>query len=152
MIMKICSRCGNRLPTGAHCPCEKRRHIEYDKYSRDRKSAGFYHSAEWLRARHLALSMSDGMDVYEYMKSGEISAADTVHHIVPLKDNWERRLDPDNLIPVSSRNHDEIHRLYGTGKEQTEAELFRMLSEFKHGGGCLSLTQGAGEKVLENQR
>lgn len=35
-----CSRCGKRIQSGSRCPCQKERHREYDRYSRDNKSKG----------------------------------------------------------------------------------------------------------------
>lgn len=49
-------------------------------------------------------------------------AADTVHHIVPLKEDWNRRADPDNLISLSAVSHAEIEQAYKTD-EETKREM-----------------------------
>lgn len=90
-IYKRCSRCGRRLLSGSICSCIKERHKEYDRYSRDRKSRQYYHSKEWMMVREAVLDMDGGIDVYLYMKEGKTVFADTVHHIVPLKDDWNKR-------------------------------------------------------------
>ena len=101
MIYKICSRCGKRIPEGTTCPCQKIRKAEsdkhYDRYQRDQKSTEFYKSGVWQLTRQRVLNMDQHLDVYEYMMHGRVVIADTVHHIVPLKEDWNRRLDISNL-------------------------------------------------------
>ena len=89
------------MPEGKTCICIKQRHKEYDRYSRDKKSDSFYHSKEWKEARDKALEADERLDVYAYMTSGQIIAADTVHHIVPLRDDWSKRCDVSNLMSLS---------------------------------------------------
>ena len=135
MIWKRCSRCGKRLPTGQTCECIKNRHKEYDKYSRDKKASAFYHSPDWLRIRAHVLSQFDGMDLWAYDQTGEVVAADTVHHIVPLSENWDLRFDLDNLIPVSASSHNAIHKLYDTKKQATIRKLKSILIESRGWSG-----------------
>lgn len=66
-IYKRCSRCGKRIQSGSRCPCQKERHREYDRYSRDNKSKKFYDSAEWQRIRENVLDIDQYIDVYMYM-------------------------------------------------------------------------------------
>ena len=63
---------------------------------RDSRSKKFYDSEEWRRTKQRVLDL-DGMDVYEYMTTGRIIAPDTVHHVIPLRDDWSLRCDPSNL-------------------------------------------------------
>ena len=130
-IYKRCSRCGKRLPAGTTCECLKKRHKEYDRYTRDRKVSSFYHSAEWERVRSAVLDMDDGIDVYLFVTTGEIVMADTVHHIVPLRDDWEKRVDIANLMSLHHDTHSMIEQRYRERKEEMMVELKQMLAEYR---------------------
>ena len=112
MIYKRCSRCGKRLEVGQTCECVKQRHKEYDRCSRDKDAAKFYSSASWKRMRQYILDKYDSIDVYAYILYGQIEKADTVHHIIELKDDKSQALVEQNLIPVSSSTHNIIHASY----------------------------------------
>lgn len=131
MIYKRCSRCGKRLPEGQTCPCSKLRHKEYDKYSRDSRSKDFYHSKEWIDARAKAIELDEGIDVYAYMTSGQVVAADTVHHIIPLRDDWSKRADMTNLMSLSHSSHSTIERLYKQNKQKAQKSLRDMLEAYR---------------------
>lgn len=107
------------------CECVRVRHRDYDRLQRDRKSKSFYDSAEWRKVREEVLAR-DGVDLWLYTTKGIVEAADTVHHIIPLRENWERRCDPSNLISLSDRTHSEIEAAYKTAEK---TELQRQLME-----------------------
>ncbi|WP_291683759.1 phage portal protein [Blautia sp.] len=73
------------MSVGTQCRCQKQRHKEYDRYSRDKKSKQYYNGKEWESARKEALELDGGIDVYLFMTEGIIVLADTVHHIEPLR-------------------------------------------------------------------
>lgn len=129
-IFKRCSRCGGRVPTGQECPCRSIRHKEYDIYSRDKHSKKFYNSSEWIRTKGKVLDL-DGMDVYVYMTEGRIISADTVHHIVPLRDDWSKRTEMGNLMSLNAATHSYIEQEYRADKEQMIRKLTQMLAEFR---------------------
>jgi 5-methylcytosine-specific restriction enzyme A len=133
-IYKRCGRCGKRISSGVKCDCFKGRHKEYDKFARDKKSDSFYHSDEWKLARKNALILDFGIDVYVYMTTGEVVLADAVHHIEPLKDNWDRRCDLSNLISLSSETHSMIEKMYEKDKEGTMKMLYEMIEKFREEG------------------
>lgn len=130
-IYKRCSRCGKRIPSGSTCPCIKQRHREYDRYSRDKKSKNFYGGKEWEMTRAAVLDVDDGIDVYLYMTQGVIVAADTVHHIIPIKDDWERRVDIDNMMSLSSDTHSMIEQMYRKNKGEMIRKLQIMIKEYR---------------------
>lgn len=130
-IYKRCSRCGKRLEAGTVCTCQKDRYKEYDRYSRDPKSKHYYNSNEWLRARSEALEKDNGIDVYVYMTRGEVVAADTVHHIIPLRDDWSMRNDIDNLISLQHDTHSVIEQMYIKDKARVQQELKSMVKEYR---------------------
>lgn len=130
-IYKRCSRCGKRIPSGSTCPCVKQRHREYDRYSRDQRSRDFYTSKEWELGRAAALDADDGIDVYLYMTEGIVVVADTVHHIIPIRDDWSKRLDIDNMISLSSDTHSMIEQIYKRDKDGMIRKLQEMIKEYR---------------------
>ena len=55
-----------------------------------------------------------------------------MHHIIPLKDEWERRLDVDNLIPLTHRVHMQIEKEYREGeKARVQALLFDLKRRYE---------------------
>lgn len=140
MLWKRC-RCGALIPQGIRV-CEKcaagkqaygmSRHMEYNTFRRDKKAADFYISTEWRRLRELILSKYDGLDPYAYTVQRRVITADIVHHITELNDDWNRRLDPLNLIPLSAGNHGIISALYkrdNATKLQTQKLLYSIIRE-----------------------
>ena len=128
-IYKRCGRCGARISEGAGCPCLKQRHSDYDKLRRDRKSKQFYGSKEWQDAKGAVLHR-DGVDVYEYITSGKVLAPDTVHHIIPLRDDWSKRVDMHNLISLHRDTHSKIEQAYKKDKEAMIAKLSAVLEKY----------------------
>lgn len=135
-LYKRCSRCGKRIQSGTTCPCVKARHKEYDRYSRDKKSKQYYDGMEWTASRKAALDRDEGIDVYLFMTEGRIEIADTVHHIIPLKDDWEKRNDIDNLMSLNHDTHSMIEKMYKKDKKGTEKRLKEMLQEYHSRGGA----------------
>lgn len=130
-IYKRCSRCGKRIEAGTICKCLKDRHKEYDKYSRDRRSKQYYNSREWEAARELVLQLDEGIDVYVYMTQGIVIRADTVHHIVPLKEDWSLRSKEDNLISLNHDTHSMIEQQYRKNKKEMQEALKAMVQQYR---------------------
>lgn len=120
MIYKRCSRCGKRLLSGTTCDCVKLRHKEYDKYSRDKDAAMFYHSQAWERMRNYIMDKYDCLDLYELHVNHRVVRADVVHHIVELREDKAQALLECNLISVSSATHNMIHKMYKEDKEKMQ--------------------------------
>lgn len=112
----------------------KERHKEYDRYSRDKKSKTFYSEKKWKHVRTAVLDADGGIDVYVFMTTGEMIPADDVHHIIPLKDDWNKRLDIDNLISLSHATHTEIEQMYKKNKKKTQEILAEMLRKYRRTG------------------
>lgn len=141
-LMKLC-RCGKKIEYSLRMcqQCEKKfeeqqkeqqrdSNLRYDKYKRDRRSTEFYHSREWIQLRDLILNRFNYIDVYEYIVNKRIVRATTVHHIVPLKEEWSRRLDISNLIPVSESTHNKLHGMYKYQKQKTQDKLFNTIKTY----------------------
>ena len=116
-IYRRCGRCGKRITSGSKCECLKQRHKEYDKYSRDKEAKKFYTSKAWRTTRAHVLTL-DEIDVYLYTTTGEVVMADTVHHIIPRKDDESKSLDIDNLISLSRETHSMIEIRYKEDKKK----------------------------------
>lgn len=136
-LKKICPRCRGRMIDADKTCCdwcqEKRnaRHKEYDRLKRDQKARAFYHSKSWVRLRDHIMMMAGGIDLYELHENKRIAEATVVHHIIELEEDWSRRLDPANLIPLSHKSHAKIHKLYKEDKKNIQ----RLLFEIKEGRG-----------------
>lgn len=144
LIKHICPVCGKIIPINQpRCPEHPSRHKEYDnsvRYIRDKKYHDYYLSGEWKAAKAAAVSEVNGVCVYSFYFEKKLIPYDEVHHIVPLKDDWERRNDVDNLIPLTHQAHMHIETEYKNGdKRRTQELLFefkkRFKSEFLHPGG-----------------
>ena len=64
---------------------------------------------------------------------GDIISAEEVHHIVSLRDDWDKRLDVSNLIPLSHVVHMRVEAAYRCGrgsKSRMQAELFELLRKW----------------------
>lgn len=136
MLLHMC-RCGKLIPQEVKLceACEAaagQRYIDYNEHRRDSKTARFYTSREWLQTRGLILSAYDFVDLYAFHVLHEIRRADTVHHITELKEDWTRRLDVSNLIPLASATHNTIHTLYdkdAATKAATQATLRQLITD-----------------------
>lgn len=135
---KIC-RCGKVIPsTIPRCnECQTRyekdkrfRNKEYDTHRRNKKSEAFYNSPEWETLREIILGKYKNLDLYDYFINKKITYANTVHHIIELNEDWNRRLDPLNLFPLSDKNHKKIHGMYKKNKKVTQRLLFDLLSRW----------------------
>ena len=67
------------------------------------------------------------------LKNNEINLSQTVHHIIPVKDNYDKRLDVDNLIGVCYSHHQLIHNLYDKDdktKQDTQELLLKIVNDW----------------------
>lgn len=69
--------------------------------------------------------------MYMFMTEGIVIAADTVHHIVPLKDDWNKRIDIDNMMSLSNDTHSTIEQMYKKNKSEMIRKLQEMLKEYR---------------------
>lgn len=107
--LKPCSKFGcNNLTRERYCEnhiqLEEEARAAQDKFydenirnKKDIKYKIFYHSKEWKMARLRRLSIDNGL-CQQCLSNKHIVKADVVHHKVPIKADWSKRLDIDNLI------------------------------------------------------
>lgn len=145
MLLHRC-RCGAMIPQGiplceacaAGAEGQQSRHMEYNRYRRNKKTAAFYISGEWRSLRAYALALYDGLDLYAYYVQKKIMTADMVHHIVEIEDDWSQRLKVSNLFPLSNQNHGIISALYKKDeatKKRTQQQLYTIIREHWEGNG-----------------
>ena len=72
------------------------------------KYAEFYNSAEWKNLRNQKFFDADGLCEL-CRKNGIIKESKEIHHIIPIEEDWSKRLDYDNLIALCSDCHNAIH-------------------------------------------
>ena len=72
------------------------------------KYDSFYQSKEWQLLRNQKWVDADGLCEMCRAK-GIIRSAKEIHHIEPITENWNKRLDYDNLIALCSDCHNAIH-------------------------------------------
>ena len=131
-IYKRCSRCHRRIPEGTKCDCSKRRYKEYDKDKIDSKEKKFYSSGEWEKIKDKAKDRFNGMDIYSLYVLNKVEYGQTVHHIEPIKENWNRRLDLENLIYLTESNHRLLHNRMDHGEhDEVINELHELVNKFK---------------------
>ena len=88
------------------------------------------------------------MSVYEYVdiyalyvehQLITLKDSDPIHHIIELEEDWEQRLNPLNLIPLSHRTHNTITALYkqsNASMKATQTQLRSLIDyHFKEAGG-----------------
>ena len=87
-------------------PLAKRRHDLYDKH-RDPREVQFRNSKQWRATRDYVLRR-DGYQCQECLRHGRITIATEVHHIEPLWQAWDKRLDESNLESECHSCHERI--------------------------------------------
>jgi hypothetical protein len=102
---------------------QRQRHLEYKKYRNDKAEQAFYVSDEWIKTRDSIKVKYCGLCLYSLFILKQIVFCDTVHHIITLKDDWDMRLDEDNLISLSDGVHKQIHIWYRDRKSETQEVL-----------------------------
>lgn len=130
-IFKRCSYCGKRIRSGTVCECEKRRHKEYDQV-KDKKLKAFYSSSSWQMTRKQAIERYNHLDIISYFEDERIEYGETVHHIMPVKDDWERRYELDNLIYLTEQHHQRVHEEMRAGRyDDVQQYLYSLVAKWK---------------------
>jgi 5-methylcytosine-specific restriction protein A len=84
------------------------RNKRYDTYKRDKKLIQFYKGKAWIKLRDIVYQREHGL-CQRCLRENLFKKADVVHHIVEVKEDWDRRLDPDNLESLCHRCHNQEH-------------------------------------------
>lgn len=104
--MRECIKPGcHTLTRGYYCAKHKRnRHKVYDDTQRDKTADSFYHSTRWRKAKATAMARTHGLCV-DCLQAGQLTNAEMVHHIKPLRDYPELATDLNNLKPLCNKCH-----------------------------------------------
>ena len=134
MLMKICAKCGRKLPQGEKCICQNDRHKIYNVERRDQEKNKFYHSAQWNRLVEKVKARANGLDEYA-LSQGYFEVGNTVHHIFTIDERPDLKTSIDNLIYLSAKNHNHIHKVYEKDNEKKllQAKLCEIVQS--RGGG-----------------
>lgn len=100
------------------------------RYEHDIKTNEFYHSSDWQSVRQLALTR-DHYLCQVCKRKGIIKQGNTVHHIVPIKDDWNKRLDLDNLETICMACHNKEHFEKGYSKSKKKIRKNKNIVVFK---------------------
>lgn len=126
-IFKRCSQC-HRLYEGRHCSeCAKKRAAK--RYQDTEK---MYSTYKWQRCRENVIIKYQGMDIWQ-LAIGNVVICNhpVIHHIVERDEAPELRYRLDNLIPVTSDSHAEIHSYYRTDKQYALKRIADGIRKFK---------------------
>lgn len=117
---------------------EKQRHKIYQHNrllnEEERKYQRFYNSSNWKLLKESVKKELYYIDIFELYKNNKIVQGDTVHHIITIKENYDMRLDKNNLIYLTESNHKLIHNKYNESKQEKEKIqkiLLELLKLFK---------------------
>lgn len=139
-LFKRC-RCGKKINyMSTYCDsCKKEKGKEnkervkrYDKEIRrnahNLKYAKFYNSKPWKVLSSQIKHQYNGMCAM-CLYAGIISDSDVTHHIVEIKEDYEKRLDEDNLIPLCHACHNELDINYTEQKKEMLREIMQYLKK-----------------------
>jgi len=138
-MMKTC-KCGVKIDYFTKCctNCvtdQKARTKQYDKKVRrseeNEKFDKFYKSIQWSCGRKVAIDHYYGLDIYSYYVRQKIEQGKAVHHVIPLKDDWNKRVELSNLIYLTDANHALIERsMMSKDKEATIKMINGLIDRF----------------------
>lgn len=115
-IYKRCPYCKNKYEYGTQCSCyaERRKKANKDYDTTVRRSDinyiydAFYHSKDWERLRDYIKIKYNGCCLHCLLRSNQIvTDRILIHHIIAIKDDWSKRLDERNLIPLCLDCHND---------------------------------------------
>lgn len=108
---------------------QKQRHSEYKRQREDKREQAFYCSEAWMKTKDYVKTKYKGLCIWSYHIDNKIIFCDVVHHIVELKEDWELKLNEDNLIPLSKSIHQEVHSVMRQNKREEVQKILRELKE-----------------------
>lgn len=122
---KYCDKCKSKISKK-----NSAKNKQYDKYNRDKRSRAFYNSALWHKLVVFVRIKYNNMCALCY-HNNVAAKGEVVHHIKPIKEDWEHRLDSKNCILLCNKCHSEVHAAYDKNlKSKKDMEnLLRSLAE-----------------------
>lgn len=90
-----------------------------------RKENKFYTSYQWIKLTNEI--KKDNLYWCKICRElGEVGVIDEVHHIVPIRKDWSKRLDWNNLIPLCNKHHKHLHNKNIINEEDLIKEIKRL--------------------------
>lgn len=117
-LNKLCPRCQSIMPyTNKICDkCSSvvgnYRSISDKVYQENRKDSQeqkIYKTSKWKRVRSQAIAIANGL-CEECIRRGKISYVDDVHHKIPIKVDFSKAYDLNNLICLCRSCHIKAHK------------------------------------------
>jgi len=135
LLKKLCPKCNKVIDaTSKYCDECKKKYTNqsskaYDDRRKDDMYHAFYQTKEWKKTRDAVLKKYNYIDLYEIHINKKIVTANTVHHIIEVREDYDKRLNIDNLFPCSARTHNKIEKMYRRNKEEMQALLRKLLQK-----------------------
>ena len=135
MLKRLCPKCNKVIDvTNRYCDdCSKNYNAksrkEYDEVRKEDEFHSFYKTKEWKSVRKTVLDKYNYIDLYELHINERMVIANTVHHIIEVREEYDMRLEINNLFPCSSRTHNRIEKMYRRNKEETQMLLRKLLQK-----------------------
>lgn len=116
-MLKACGYCGRIHDSKDMCPQkeQKIRERQSQRTNRNKKVYDFHRSHKW-KQKSMDIRERDGFccqvcarGLYSPERQFETEGI-SVHHIIPIAEDWESRLDDNNLITLCSRHHEMAER------------------------------------------
>lgn len=98
-----CSYCGI-VPRGHHCPHKTYKKKDDTEANKFRKSKRWTNKSIEIRQRDKYLCKVCMANLYNTIQQFNFKELD-VHHIVPINEDYNKRLDNDNLITLCRYHH-----------------------------------------------
>ena len=131
MIQARCTKCRKTFErvNGKHyCPNCRSIMLKEQKLNRSVEIESFYASKEWKQCKAIVKRKTKGLcymcKVLADNAKGKYKIAEDYHHIKNLIDNWELRLDWNNIMPLCQYHHRKIvHAKRLNSKEEIDQWL-----------------------------
>lgn len=116
-LKKLCS-CGKIIDySDSHCSnCKD----NYKSNNNNKDTQSIYNSKAW-RVLTKVIEQRDNNLCLVCLSNKRISYKDTVHHIVPLRDDVSLAYNKDNLICLCESCHQKVHSAYKQGRASKSA-------------------------------
>ena len=106
--LHLCCKPGcTTLTRERYCTKHKSETNRYNRERTDKEYVAFYKTKEWQLVRGLALAR-DGYQCVSCKKKGIRKQAEMVHHKIPVKKDWSKRLELTNLESLCEACHNAI--------------------------------------------
>jgi 5-methylcytosine-specific restriction endonuclease McrA len=132
-LYRRCGSCGKKILKEAVCECIKDNNKKYDKEVRRNKEnikyTSFYQSSAWEKLSKDIKRKYNGICLMCLIKYKVITVCDMVHHITPIREDFSKRLEKKELIPLCHRCHNSIDHINYT--EDKKAELRDLINEYQ---------------------